>query len=355
MNRAPHPCRLRRAHPRATGLSLVELLISIALGLMVLAGVIVVFANSSAARNELERSSRQIENGRYALELLSNDLRIAGFYGELEVGLLPMPAAMPDPCSTAIADWKAAIPIHLQGYDNGAGAPICIPASLKAGTDIVVVRRVRGCLAGVGACDAPVAGKPYVQVALCSGEVAAQGALPPPTPYPFGLQGTAAFSFHLRDCTTVAGTREYLVNIYFVSTDNGAGQSIPTLKRLELAKSGVALVFTETALVEGIEWLNIEYGVDTDGDGQPDAVTPDPTTYTYAGCTTCTAVNNWSNVVTARINVLARNTEPSPGYVDAKTYALGAQNVAAANDAYRRHVYSALVRVANPAGRRETP
>src|SRR5712691_6457768 len=101
MNRAAHPCRIRRAYPRAAGLSLVELLVSIALGLMVLAGVIVVFANSSAARNELERSSRQIENGRYALELLSSDLRMAGFYGELGVGLLPVPAAMPDPCSTA--------------------------------------------------------------------------------------------------------------------------------------------------------------------------------------------------------------------------------------------------------------
>src|SRR6266446_2914511 len=237
MNRAPHPCRLRRAYSRVTGLSLVELLISIALGLMVLAGVIVVFANSSAARNELERSSRQIENGRYALELLSDDLRMAGFYGELEVGTFAMPAALPDPCSTTIADWKAAIPIHLQAYDNGAGAPGCIPASLKSGTDIVVVRRVRGCLAGVGSCDAPVPGKPYVQVALCSAEAAAQGALPPPTPYPFGLQGTAAFSSHLRDCTTVAGQREYLVSIYFVSTDNGAGQGIPTLKRLELAMS----------------------------------------------------------------------------------------------------------------------
>ncbi len=328
-----------------TGLSLVELLVSIALGLMVLAGVITVFANSSAARNELERASRQIENGRYALELLSGELRMAGFYGELGVGALAAPGVMPDPCSTAIADWQTAIPIHLQAYDNGAGAPGCIPASLKAGTDIVVVRRARGCLAGVGSCDAAVAGKPYLQVALCGTELAA-------TPYTLGLQGTAAFSLHQRNCATVAGMREYLVNIYFISTDNGAGGNIPTLKRLELKASGGGVVFTETALVEGIEWLNIEYGLDTDGDGQPDVTVSDPTTY---ACPTCTPVNNWSNAVTARIYILARNIDTSPGYSNIKTYNLGAQAVAAANDGYRRHAYNSLVRIANPSGRRETP
>jgi type IV pilus assembly protein PilW len=115
------------------------------------------------------------------------------------------------------------------------------------------------------------------------------------------------------------------------------------------------LVFAETALVEGIERLNVEYGLDTDGDGQPDATSTDPTTYTYAGCTTCTAPNNWSNVVTARIYLLARNIEPSPGYTDTKSYTLGGQAIAAANDAYRRHVYNGLIRIANTAGRRETP
>jgi type IV pilus assembly protein PilW len=172
-----------------------------------------------------------------------------------------------------------------------------------------------------------------------------------------GPFGTTAFPLMRKDCATVAALREYLVNVYFISANNRAGQNIPTLMRLELTGSTMAQI----PLVEGIEEMNVEYGIDNDGDGQPDAYTSDPTTYTYAGCTTCTAVTNWSNVVTAQLHVLARSPERSPGYIDTKTYSLGpdaagnAITVGPTNDGYRRHVYTAMVRIVNPAGRRDRP
>jgi len=346
----PSDYRIFFPRSRMAGLSLVELMVSITIGLIVLAAVVGIFASTSSARNELERTSRQIENGRYAVELLSDDFRLAGFYGELNVGSVAVPGALPDPCSTTASDWAAAIPLHLQGYDNGSGAPACLPASVKTNTDIVVVRRARACVAGVSGCPAATAGQPYLQVSLCSTESAT-------TPYVIGLQGTATYSLKLKDCTTTSGLRQYFVNIYFISTDNGAGQNVPTLKRLELA--GASL--TETPLVEGIEHLNIAYGIDNNGDGVPDAYTADPTNYTYAGCTTCTAVNNWANVITAKFHILARNIDTSPGHADTKTYNLGNDaagnpvTVGPFNDGYRRHVYTSLVRIANPAGRRDIP
>ena len=332
----------------AAGFSLVELMVSITIGLMLLATLLVVFANASSARGELERSSRQIENGRYAVELLSDDLRVAGYYGEVNVAALAAPAALPDPCSTVPAEWAAAMPIHIQGYDDGFGAPACIPADIKANTDILVVRRVRTCAAGVAGCEPATAGKPYLQATLCNTET---------TPYVVGPFGTTAFPLTRKDCTTISTLREYMVNVYFISANNRAGQNIPTLMRLELTGSTLAQV----PLVEGIEELNIEYGIDNDGDGQPDAYTSNPTNYTYAGCTTCTAVTNWSNVVTAQLHVLARSPEPSPRYIDTKTYTLGNDSAGSAitlgprNDGYRRHVYTAMVRIVNPAGRRDQP
>ena len=308
------------------------------LGLIILAAVTTVFSNTSASRNELERTSRQIENGRYAVEILSDSLRLAGFYGELGVGDIAVPGAVPDPCSTNAPDWIAAIQLHLQGYDNGAGAPACLPA-LQAGTDVLVVRRVKTCVAGVAGCEAATAGKPYIQVSLCNTEMTA-------TPYVLGLQGTANFNLTIRGCATAAGLRQYLVHIYFISTNNGAGQNVPTLKRMELTGAG----WVETPLVEGIERLNIEYGIDTNGDGNPDAYTANPA-----------SVADWSNVVTARFHILARNIDASPGYTDNKTYNLGLNAAGAAvtytpgGDPFRRHVYSGLVRIVNPAGRRDTP
>ncbi|MEX1993020.1 MAG: PilW family protein, partial [Steroidobacteraceae bacterium] len=332
---------------RQTGLSLVELMVSITLGLMILSGVLVVFVNTSAARNEVERTSRQIENGRYASELLSEDIRLAGFYGELGVAALAAPGALPaDPCSTNAADWNSWIPVYMQGYDEGAGlaATTCVLGNLKPNTDVLVIRRARTCVAGVAGCDTAANGKPYVQVSLCGTEA---------TTHVLGLQGTATFDKTQRNCTTVAGQREYFVRIYFVSTDNGAGQNVPTLKRLQLTGAGWETV----PLVEGIEEFQLHYGLDTTGDGVPDQYVANPNNYPLAAPT---PLANWMNVVTVQFHLLARNLETTPNYTDAKTYYLGKD--AAGSDirvtpglGYRRHVYSSLVRVVNPAGRRDTP
>ncbi len=341
------------APPRAAGLSLVELMVSMAIGLIILAAVTTVFSNTSASRAELERTSRQIENGRYAVEILSDDLRLAGFAGELNFAALPAPAALPDPCSRDAAVWANALPFHVQGYDGAAGIiPACVPG-IQAGTDVVVVRRARTCLAGVDGCAAATAGQPYLQVSLCDAEMAV-------TPYVLGLQDPAMFSLRRRDClpATLAGQRQYLVHIYFISPNNGSGQNVPTLKRMEFTGAG----FVETPLVEGIEQLNIEYGIDWTSaaapgvpDGIPDAYTADPDTFAPAGCTTCTPVTNWPNVITVRFYILARNIESSPGYIDAKTYNLGPVAVGPFGDGFRRHVYSGLVRIVNPASRRDVP
>jgi type IV pilus assembly protein PilW len=335
----------KRVH---SGFSLVELMISITLGLMVLTALAAIFANTSTTRSELERVHEQIDNARYAVDVLSQDLQLAGYYGELAVSGLPVPGALPDPCALTAADWSSAIPIAVQGYDEGAGVPACVPGSLKAGTDVIVVRRLRPCIAGAASCDPVVATEPYMQVALCSSSA---------TPYKADVGGGGAFTLTQKDCATPAGLRRYQLSIYFISNDNGAGVNVPTLKRLDFNGA----TFTETPLVEGIERLHVEYGLDTNGDGSPDAYTSDPTNFTYAGCTTCTASNNWSNAMTAKIYVLARTLEASAGFTDNKTYQLGLAadgTVVTAgpfNDGFRRHVYSAAVRLMNPSGRRDTP
>jgi type IV pilus assembly protein PilW len=345
-----HP-RLAAMPPRRAqaGLSLIELMVSITLGLLVLSGVLTAFFNTSAARNEVERTSRQIENGRYAVDLISTDLRLAGFFGEFNSGLAPAPAALPaDPCSIAATDWNAWLPFHVMGYDNaGFTSPNCTLANRKTGTDALVVRRARTCPAGVAGCQAAAAGMPYIQTSLCATEVAS---------HRLGVEGATSFDLKKKDCTTPADKRQYLTRIYYISTDNGDGETLPTLMRLELTGSGwIAL-----PLVEGIEEFNIEYGMDSDGDGAPDVYAANPSDHPKGACAGACPVNNWMNVVTARFHLLARNLDPSPKYVDGKTYELGQDDdgntvTVTPGGSFRRHVYSALVRLPNAAGRRETP
>ena len=341
------------------GVSLVEMMIAVTLGLLILAALASIFASSSASRNEIERSSRQIENGRYAIEILSDELRLAGFYGELNTGSVIAPGSIPDVCSNKPDDWKAAIRMHVYGWDEGLGVPGCVPiANHKPRTDVLVVRRVSTCEAGTPGCEPLEPNKPYLQVSRCATQSATYA-------YDLGKTGDpSGWGLFLKDCATTGGLRRYIVRVYFIATNNGV-DPIPSLKRLDFDGDQ----FTETVLVEGIEELNIEYGIDwgpivgalSAGDGQPEAYATDPAKYADGSCAAfCTPLLNWLNVTTARIHVLARNIEPSPDYVDNKIYTLGRTSGGGDYDVapggnFRRHAYSSLVRVVNAAQRRETP
>jgi type IV pilus assembly protein PilW len=139
------------------------------------------------------------------------------------------------------------------------------------------------------------------------------------------------------------------MHIYFVANDNDPGDGVPTLKRAELGAGGA---FAIVPLVEGIENLQFEYGLDTNTNSNPDAMTADPGTYNGCALDPC-YIANWLNAVTVRVHVLSRSLEASPGYTDTKTYPLGPVTVTTPGDGFKRHAYSGTVRMNNPAGRRE--
>ncbi len=352
------------------GISLVELMISITVGLVILAAVAMVFTGSNRARLETERTSRQIENGRYAMQLLSDDLRVAGFLGEFDPSVLDTStlASMPDPCATDLATLRTTLPLHVQGVDNGGTVPTCL-SDVKDGSDVLVVRRASTCVAGSTDCGAFSAGIPHFQASLCTpatGGTELAFSASTNADYAanwYALDTSAANLVRQKtNCTTTADIRRYRTHIYFVANNGNSGDGIPTLKRAELGSGG----FTISPLVEGIESLHFEYGIDTNCNGTPDVYTTNPTSYTplSANCAPLTAAaatvaTNWRNVVSVKVHLLARNTERSTGHNDTKTYVLGLTSSGADNtlgpynDAYKRHAYTSVVRLANPAGRRE--
>ena len=375
------------------GFSLIELMIAIALGLLIMAGMLMVFANSSATRSELDRTNRQIENGRYATELLRDDFQLAGFLGEIDMSSVgALPAAMPDPCSNTLVErtdpaggTPGVIRLHVQGVNDvlssyGTPAPgspdnlSCLKDAsgnflVKPGTDVVVVRRLKTCFAGAAGCDALTNGMPYLQVSFCG---------KPTVPSTSGVKthalalypNAAEFVHQLNAavgvaCTVSSPLRPYVIYVYFVGRDYVTGTNTilkdDILKRAEFIGTGIGNV---TSLVDGIENLQLEYGVDTlDAAASP----PDGNANVYLSATAINAATpmpvpeKWSNVVSAQIHLLARNTEISPGWAtdpgSQKTYDLGPSIVPIADprDGFRRHVYSTLVRIQNISGRRETP
>ena len=374
---------MRRQHARGgskreSGLSLVELLIAMTIGLLLLAGLTLIFVNSSEANRELQKIAQQIENGRYATDIITQDLKLAGYYGHLHESL-PAPVAMPDPCDMATAKIQEALAYPVQGYRastlatvpdtpdilaTACGAALLTAANLKAGSDILVVRRAHTVPISTAAGSA-VTNEVYIQATGTQVEVQVGSAAKVLN----GKASGGASSWWVNSGTppTIpAPIRKLHTHVYFVapcSAGGGAGgvcqagdDTIPTLKRLEL---GVGPAMTIVPLVEGIEHLKIEYGVDN----SPATVNPstglagDASVDSYA-----TTPADWAQVIAAKVYILARNTLPTTGYVDDKTYLVGtAPGVAGTNlvaapiDNFRRHVFSAAVRLINAAGRREIP
>lgn len=356
----------RLARSRSRGLTLVEMMVAITTGMLIVAAMSLLFANNSRSRAETERTGQKIENGRYGVELLATDLEHAGYYGPFDPEQLPLPAAKPNPCSTDLASLKAALGVHVQGYDDTAGGLTCI-SDVKAGTDVVVIRRASSCVAGVGACPALAANIVGFQASSCSDPLKGQLSTADVNNH-YRLSRTAAdFTLNQRNCTAAAEVRRYFVRIYFVANNDKAGDGIPTLKRAELGVTGGAAGFTTTSLVQGVENLQLEYGIDTGTDGNPDVYSASPDIYqTCNDTTTPTCVGYWSRVVAVKLFLLTRNLDRSPAYVDDKTYQLGrvadadegsgdVKTIGPLSDAYRRSVFQELVRLQNPSSRRLSP
>lgn len=332
------------------GLTLIELMIAMALGIIVLLAITVIFSNTSRSRTEMEKSNRQTENGRYASQILMNNLRMAGYLAEFDPTPLTLPGTLPDPCATVLSDLTTALPVHVQGIDDATVAPGCL-SDLKTGTDILVLRRTSSCAAGASDCAAFANGTPHFQASLCS---PATGGTELGFPVAnnadyaanyFTLSDNSAdFTKHKANCTDLADIFRYHVHIYFVANNNEDGDGIPTLKRAELGTGG----FTIVPLVDGIENMQIEYGLDANNDGIPDSLVPNPP-----------AVADWNNAMAARIHLLVRNTEGTIGHADNRTYTLGldsdGNNKTAGpfGDTFKRHVYATTIRFANPSWRRQ--
>jgi type IV pilus assembly protein PilW len=338
-----HRAQVQARVRRAGGFTLVELMVALVLAMLVIGIAVAVYAGTSRNRGDLERSSRLAENAHYASELLNDEIRLAGYFAE--VNIVGVTWQTPDPCATDMAQlgWSGdsfmvpmfTMPVPIAGYRRGDPGPACLP-NRRAGTAIVVLRRV-----GVEAATvASIVTHPHLQVPKCTADSLVKRWVLSAKPADFTMQNI--------DCKTIADARPLVIRSYYVADCNEcSADTTPTLKRAELIDGEIVV----TPLAEGVESLQIEYGFDANGDGNPDRFLeyPDP----LLG----PAYGEWSNVMAVRIYVLFRSPEAQPFYQDeSKSFNLGpAGYSAAAHDGYRRVLVTSIARLNNPAGRREAP
>lgn len=371
-----------------SGLSLIELMVASAVGLLIMLAILTLYLNVSRTNDEMAKTNALIENGRLAIQLLRNDVAHAGFwdthipdFDDLTVTAAPqeVPSSIPNPCTGYSSSWdsgyvKRRLGIAVQVYDSVSDMPSGCSSLLtdyKSDTDILVVRHAQTCVAGDSGCDAEISGKLYFQASRC------------PTDSGQYLLATSGLTLHQRNCTSIAPKRKYVSNIYYIrSYSVTSGDGIPTLMRSEFDLSGGTVKpMTPVPLIEGIEDFVVDLGVDskseTDvnvisnsdltklwtaqikwadtnktspvnrGDGVPDS-------FVHCSGSDC-EIKQLANTVALKLSLLVRSQVTTPGYVDNKAYKLGSQAIPAANDGFKRHVFSTVVRLNNISGRRDTP
>lgn len=338
------------------GIGLVEIMVAMAIGVFMLGGILSLVLWVSRTRVDLDKTSEQIENGRYAIQLISNELRLGGFYGMSQIGTTA--SSMPTPCPTTAGELgfsydsttlTTTLPVAIQGVSSLPQADTTCFSNYKSGSEAIVVRHVETESVAMAS-----AGMPYVQMSACQEDS---------MPMDFGVSGTATFSLRQKSCSLPAVLWPYTIRAFYLGACDicSPNDNMPTLKMAELRVSGGGIQVVGQSVVEGIEDMHFQYGMDLDTDGSPDCYVPDPAVDVPPAASNCPAggwsdidATNWSNVVSVRINLLARSTEASNDWKDDRTYDLGRGTpVGPFNDKFRRQIYSTVVTLPNISGVRE--
>ncbi|MFP4315872.1 MAG: PilW family protein [Desulfovibrionales bacterium] len=302
---------------KQSGLSVIELVVAMVISLLVLGGVYAIFQSNSSSYRVQEELSRLQENGRYAIQILTRDIRMAGFYGcatrtvnllntlnvnstnylwgKFDSPLRGFEAIPPDewnePLDATIIDAvKNSDVLCIRRAGN-------IPYSITAhgnGTDPLLLDGY----AGLSRNDVVLASDcsdnaAIFQITNTPGPIGGVGHLVefPPDEPPGNKSMDLGKDFTGGEITSLATTS------YFVRK-NTAG--IPALYRRVGAGNS-------EELVEGVENMQILYGEDTNNDGDVDRY------HDAAG------IGSWDNVLSVRIGLLLmtvneiHDVEPDPG------------------------------------------
>ena len=342
-----------RAPIAARGFSLIELMVAMVISLLIMGGVLTLFLDVTRTNDEMAKTNVLIENGRFSLQLMQADVQHAGFWGELDNNI-DSPTAIPDPC--IVAGWNAAyktnlIGIPVQAFPDATGLATCGVTGVLASSDVLLVRHANTCVKGATGCDGGGDTGWHIQVSGCR-------SVGTEDPY---VIDNAAFPLRTKTCSLatpvlpadLAPQRKVVSKLYYLANSGG----VPTLMRVELVNGAYA---DPQPLIEGVESFRVELGLDTEGkNGLPiSASNPgDGSADKFKRCTAADpcGLDDLANVVAVKLYVLVRNTVATRGYTDKKAYQLGSTAIAAANDGFKRHVFSTTVRLVNPSGRREIP
>lgn len=321
---------MRMNKKQSNGFSLVELMVAMVVGLIIISGAFSLHSTTRKTQQVNEAQMDMVADARFAIEMITYDLRHAGVWGGTNRGGLiecRYQGAATASCSATSAG--EALPVALgsdcaQGWYYNLGVAVfasnnanpfsgtCIPAgeAYVANTDVLQIHYAEATPPAT-----PLAGQAYVRSHFNGGRVFV------------GAQQPLLDSFD-----PSSNNHELHAYAYYISNfTDAAGDGIPSLRRVALV-NGPAL--QNQNLLSGVADLQVQFGVDVDGDTVVDTyVNPsaglDPTT-----------------VFAAKIWLLMRSDD-TQNITKEKTYTLAGTEVTRGGDGFRYFMVSSVVNLRN--------
>jgi type IV pilus assembly protein PilW len=273
---------------RQSGLSLIEMMVTLLIGAFLMIGVISMFSQTRNTYRTNDTVARMQENARYVLSQMEPDVRLTGSWGMQNEGpLVQVPAAIAVTCpdGTDVSAWvlDPLTPVAASNSTYNLPCPAPGATPYRAGTDVLVLRHASS---GVPA-PVPTVGAVQIHSNRVAGRVVNNGSAPP--------AGWRVFNWE--------------TNAYYVSSGSSLGAGVPSLRRKTLVNG----VWQDEELVAGVENFQVELGVDTNGDDAVDRyVDPNNALVNPLAAT--------SKILAVRLWLLLRAEQAEGGFQDAATY-----------------------------------
>jgi type IV pilus assembly protein PilW len=256
---------------RTRGLSMIELLVSLAIGSFIIIGAVMVYSQTRNTYTVNETQARLQENARYALAIMEPDIQLAGNYGFTNSAN----DLMWGPTQTFAADLEPSDPARgpTAVHDCGRNFAINVLMALDGAND--AYSPYMGCAVGAAAVTER-ANTDVLTIRRASTEAVAASVTRVQI-YANRLLKTQQQIFNSSTAPGVLDNwheiRNLLVRSYYVGNNSAARANFPTLWRKSLGTDGVAPVLQDEEIMPGVEDFQVQFGIDTgdrNGDGIPD-------------------------------------------------------------------------------------
>lgn len=311
--------KIVRSNRRVRGISLIEVLVSMAIGLVVVAAVIVSFLGAGKASRYQAALSQMNQDAQIGLNLLSGEFQLAGY-------------SQPSALTNVNAANPAATPSWVVSYNLGT---VTAPVFGCDGT--------RGSVPFVTATAATLTCGAAVTPTVSAFEVVYEADVKNTVPAAGGVPADCLGGAIAATVSPTGNTYYVARNRYFVDISNGVNAS----GRPELYCASDKAGGSKQPLLENVEDMQVWYGV------QAAAGTRQVVRYAKAGkdATTPSTVNavgaaEWANVISVRICLLMRSADPvfnetavAVGNEDSLTYKDCDSVTRTSTDRYMRRAY----------------